>query len=196
MQSRRRAPGHSTFWKSRSAGKMYYSRCVMHWKKRRCARRTGGLREIAGAARMIGSCAAFERVLEQATMAARSDARVLLTGESGTGKELLAAHLHAESPFSAGPFVKVNCAAIPTELIESELFGHEKRILHRSDGGAAWKVRARRRRDVVFSMRSAICMRHRRRNCCASCRKASFIASAESNRFAFRCAWSPPPIAT
>ncbi|HEV1287377.1 MAG TPA: sigma-54 dependent transcriptional regulator [Bryobacteraceae bacterium] len=84
------------------------------------------LREIAGSARMIGSCPAFERVLEQATMAARSDARVLLVGESGTGKELLAAHLHAESPFANGPFVKVNCAAIPTELIESELFGHEK----------------------------------------------------------------------
>jgi two-component system nitrogen regulation response regulator NtrX len=84
------------------------------------------LREITGSARMIGSCAAFERVLDQATLAARSDARVLLTGESGTGKELLAAHLHAESPFSGGPFVKVNCAAIPTELIESELFGHEK----------------------------------------------------------------------
>jgi two-component system nitrogen regulation response regulator NtrX len=84
------------------------------------------LKEMVGGARMIGSSAAFERVLEQATMAARSDARVLLSGESGTGKELLAAHIHAESPFAAGPFVKVNCAAIPTELIESELFGHEK----------------------------------------------------------------------
>jgi two-component system nitrogen regulation response regulator NtrX len=75
---------------------------------------------------MIGGSAAFDRVLDQATMAARSDARVLVEGESGTGKELLAAHIHAESPFAAGPFVKVNCAAIPTELIESELFGHEK----------------------------------------------------------------------
>jgi two-component system nitrogen regulation response regulator NtrX len=84
------------------------------------------LRELAGAARMIGSSAAYLKVVEQATLAARTDARVLLTGESGTGKELLAAHIHAESPFSNGPFVKVNCAAIPTELIESELFGHEK----------------------------------------------------------------------
>jgi two-component system nitrogen regulation response regulator NtrX len=84
------------------------------------------LKEMVGGARMIGGSAAFERVLEQATMAARSDARMLLTGESGTGKELLAAHIHAESPFAGGPFVKVNCAAIPTELIESELFGHEK----------------------------------------------------------------------
>ena len=85
------------------------------------------LREIAASgARMIGGSPAFARVLEQATMAARSDARVLLMGESGTGKELLAAHIHHESPFAAGPFVKVNCAAIPGELLESELFGHER----------------------------------------------------------------------
>jgi two-component system nitrogen regulation response regulator NtrX len=76
--------------------------------------------------KMIGTSPAFTRAVEQAGMAARSDARVLLVGESGTGKELLAAHIHAESPFAAGPFVKVNCAAIPGELIESELFGHEK----------------------------------------------------------------------
>src|SRR5262245_31400907 len=85
------------------------------------------LREMVGSApRMIGSSPAWTRAVEQASMAARSDARVLLIGESGTGKELLAAHIHGSSPFSAGPFVKVNCAAIPTELIETELFGHEK----------------------------------------------------------------------
>ncbi len=85
------------------------------------------LRELVGATpKMIGSSPAFLRAVEQASMAARSDARVLLIGESGTGKELLAAHIHQNSPFSAGPFVKVNCAAIPTELLESELFGHEK----------------------------------------------------------------------
>jgi two-component system nitrogen regulation response regulator NtrX len=75
---------------------------------------------------MIGSTAAWLRAVEQASLAARSDARVLLIGESGTGKELLAAHIHEASPFAAGPFVKVNCAAIPTELLETELFGHEK----------------------------------------------------------------------
>jgi two-component system nitrogen regulation response regulator NtrX len=85
------------------------------------------LREIVGSGpKMIGESPAWRRAVEQAGMAARSDARVLLIGESGTGKELLAAHVHGESPFRAGPFVKVNCAAIPTELIESELFGHEK----------------------------------------------------------------------
>ena len=85
------------------------------------------LRELVGISpKMIGSSPAFQRAVEQASMAARSDARVLLIGESGTGKELLAAHIHQNSPFAAGPFVKVNCAAIPTELIESELFGHEK----------------------------------------------------------------------
>jgi two-component system nitrogen regulation response regulator NtrX len=76
--------------------------------------------------RMIGSAPAFRQALAQATRVARSDVSVLLAGESGSGKELLAAHIHRESPVAAGPFVKVNCAAIPTELIESELFGHER----------------------------------------------------------------------
>ena len=84
-------------------------------------------REMVGdAPKMIGRSPLFRQAVEQATQVARSDVSVLLTGESGTGKELLAAQVHRESPFASGPFVKVNCAAIPTELIESELFGHEK----------------------------------------------------------------------
>jgi len=84
-------------------------------------------REIVGdRPRMIGSSAAFLHAVEQASRVAKSDARVLLLGESGTGKEMLAAHIHSESPYNEGPFVKVNCAAIPVDLIESELFGHEK----------------------------------------------------------------------
>ena len=84
-------------------------------------------REIVGdAPKMIGRSPAFLHAVDQATQVARSDVTVLLLGESGTGKELLAAHVHRESPVASGPFVKVNCAAIPTELVESELFGHEK----------------------------------------------------------------------
>ena len=84
-------------------------------------------RELVGEApKILGSSPAFQQAVTQATQVARSDITVLLSGESGTGKELLAAHIHRESPFAAGPFVKVNCAAIPTELVESELFGHEK----------------------------------------------------------------------
>ena len=84
-------------------------------------------RELVGdAPRMIGQSAAFRQAVDEATQVARSDVGVLLLGESGTGKELLAAHVHRESLVASGPFVKVNCAAIPAELIESELFGHEK----------------------------------------------------------------------
>ena len=84
-------------------------------------------RELIGdGPRMIGHSPVFKHAVEQATQVAQSDVGVLLLGESGTGKELLAAHVHRASPVAAGPFVKVNCAAIPTELIESELFGHEK----------------------------------------------------------------------
>jgi two-component system nitrogen regulation response regulator NtrX len=76
--------------------------------------------------RMVGHSKAFIRTVEEASRVARSDARVMLLGESGVGKEMIAAHIHKESPFAGGPFVKVNCAAIPADLVESELFGHEK----------------------------------------------------------------------
>jgi two-component system NtrC family response regulator len=74
--------------------------------------------------RLVGTSDAMRQVLEIVRRAAPSEATVLLTGESGTGKELIARAIHQASDRSAGPFVAVNCAAIPTDLLESELFGH------------------------------------------------------------------------
>jgi two-component system, response regulator FlrC len=80
-----------------------------------------------GAARdLVYRDEAMARVVRLARQIAPSDASVLITGESGTGKEVLARYLHARSLRARGPFVSVNCAAIPEQLLESELFGHEK----------------------------------------------------------------------
>ncbi len=76
--------------------------------------------------KMVGESPRMQQLREQIRMAAVSNSRVLILGESGSGKELVAHLLHEQSPRADGRFVEVNCAAIPQELIESELFGHEK----------------------------------------------------------------------
>jgi len=75
---------------------------------------------------IIGASPSIAQVRQLIDKVAPCDARVLITGENGTGKELVARWLHAKSPRAGAPFVEVNCAAIPSELIESELFGHER----------------------------------------------------------------------
>jgi two-component system response regulator HydG len=75
---------------------------------------------------IIGASATLHEVLELVRKAARSEANILVLGESGTGKELIARAIHANSPRAAQPFVPVDCASLPENLLESELFGHEK----------------------------------------------------------------------
>jgi len=83
-------------------------------------------RKVSKGSDMIGESKAIQQVKEIIDKVAPTDARVLITGANGTGKELVARSLHEKSSRASAPFIEVNCAAIPSELIESELFGHEK----------------------------------------------------------------------
>jgi len=83
-------------------------------------------RKISKKYEMIGESTAIQRIKTMIEKVAPTEARVLITGENGTGKEVVARWLHDKSMRIDGPFIEVNCAAIPSELIESELFGHEK----------------------------------------------------------------------
>jgi DNA-binding NtrC family response regulator len=83
-------------------------------------------RKVSRVQEMIGESAPIKKIKETIDKVAPTDARILITGENGVGKELVARWIHEKSNRASGPIVEVNCAAIPTELIESELFGHEK----------------------------------------------------------------------
>jgi DNA-binding NtrC family response regulator len=84
------------------------------------------LQQVLGFENIIGTSPAITRVFELVKKAARSEANILVVGESGTGKELIARAVHANSPRAAQAFVPVDCASLPEQLLESELFGHEK----------------------------------------------------------------------
>ncbi len=83
-------------------------------------------KKVAKVQEMIGNALPIQKIKETIEKVAPTDARVLITGENGSGKELVARWLHQKSARNANPIIEVNCAAIPGELIESELFGHEK----------------------------------------------------------------------
>jgi two-component system, NtrC family, nitrogen regulation response regulator NtrX len=83
-------------------------------------------KKVSKGSEIVGESEAINKIKETIDKVAPTEARVLITGENGTGKELVARQLHEKSNRSKGPMIEVNCAAIPSELIESELFGHEK----------------------------------------------------------------------
>jgi len=95
-------------------------------KLRRLEAENQQLKQRLGKHEIIWSGAAMKKVMAQVERVAVTETRVCILGETGTGKELVARTLHEKSPRASGPFVAINCAAVPAELIESELFGHEK----------------------------------------------------------------------
>jgi two-component system nitrogen regulation response regulator NtrX len=100
------------------------TRGLEHW---RLERENQALRaELERGHELVGKSALIEELRQQIAIAAPTNGRVLIHGENGVGKELVARAIHAQSARAQGPFVEVNCAAIPEELIESELFGHER----------------------------------------------------------------------
>jgi DNA-binding NtrC family response regulator len=126
---------------------------------------------------MIGESPAMQQVYRMIQKATRGDLTVAIQGESGTGKELVAKAIHYSSSRKRGPFVVVNCAAIPRNLMESEFFGHEKGSF---TGAHARKIGKFEQADAAryFSMRSVSWTMACRRNCCVLFRKVNLPASA------------------
>lgn len=94
--------------------------------ERRVTQLSAEVRALGGHRRVIGDSPAWKHVLTRATQVAATDTTVLLLGESGTGKEVVARFIHQASARAGGPFVAINCAALPEQLLESELFGYER----------------------------------------------------------------------
>lgn len=94
--------------------------------ERRVTQLTADVRALSGHRRVIGGSPAWKQVLTRATQVAATETTVLLLGESGTGKEVVARFIHQASARASGPFVAINCAALPEQLLESELFGFER----------------------------------------------------------------------
>jgi two-component system nitrogen regulation response regulator NtrX len=95
-------------------------------QSRRLAHENAELQSQLGTGELVGESEPMRRLLQEIRKAGQSQARILVQGENGTGKELAARAIHRISPRADGPFVRLNCAAIPRDLIESELFGHER----------------------------------------------------------------------
>ncbi len=130
---------------------------------------------------IVGKSPRFLSVLDDIGQVAKTDSTVLLLGETGTGKEVLAQAIHDASARKNRPMVKVNCAALPAALIESELFGREKGAF---TGALARQAGRFEIADgsTIFLMKSANCRLNCSQSCCACCRKANLNAWAARGR--------------
>ena len=136
---------------------------------------------------IVGRHGGLRAVVSQVEIVAPTNATVLISGETGTGKELIARAIHELSPRHNHNLVKINCAAIPAGLLESELFGHERGAftgaLMQKKADSSLRMRAR-----CFWMRSGTSAWNCSRNCCAQCRSRSSNASEARGRSKSMCA--------
>ncbi|MEM8964331.1 MAG: sigma-54 dependent transcriptional regulator [Acidobacteriota bacterium] len=109
--------------------------------RQRVARLDAEVRQLAGGGELIGESPPMRRLFEALAKVGPTQASVLIRGDTGTGKELVAKRLHALSPVANGPFVALNCAAVPETLLESELFGHRKGAFTGADRDRAGRFR-------------------------------------------------------
>ena len=141
--------------------------------------------EVTGAGafgELVGQSPALEAVARQIDLVAPTDSAVLILGESGTGKELVAREIHRRSKRASRPLIKVNCAAVPRELYESEFFGHAKGAFTGALARPGRALRAGRRRARSSSTRSAKSPWNSRPSCCACSRRENSNGSARSAR--------------
>ena len=142
---------------------------------------------------LIGESPTIQDLVRTAQQAAASNATILLRGESGTGKEILARAIHRWSPRRNRPLVTVNCVALSEELLESELFGHEKGAFTGRPSAKAGQGRAGRRRDAVPGRDRRHPPGHSRPSSSGCCRSRSSSGSAARDPSGWTCASSPPP---
>jgi formate hydrogenlyase transcriptional activator len=157
------------------------------------------LREVIADSSMfdeiVGSSESLRRVLSQVAKVARTDSTVLILGETGTGKELIASAIHKRSNRSSRAFIRVNCAAIPSALIASELFGHEKGAFTGHCSGA-WEG-LKLPPAVRYSWtRSVTCQGRLSLRCCECSRSENLNASGATSQSQWMCAWWPPRTGT
>ena len=144
---------------------------------------------------IIGNSNKMREVFQMISQVSKSNATVLIRGESGTGKELVANSIHYNSLREKNPFIKVNCAALPATLIESELFGHEKGSFTGAIKQKIGKFELAHKGTIFLDEIGSIGLTFRP-ICCASFRRKNSKGSADTGPLKRMCALLPPPIKT
>lgn len=137
---------------------------------------------------------ASRQLLELAARVARSDSTVLISGESGTGKEVLANYIHQQSPRAGKPFIAINCAAIPDNMLEATLFGHEKGSFTGAIAAQPGKFELADGGTILLDEISEMPLACRP-SCCAYCRSARWSGSVRASRSTWISACLPRPTA-